>query len=188
MLQRMVSTGVVLLFLILAANGQEKKEQKPETYTAVAVGVRGPVASRTTNLDFRVSEYTSDEQVEEYLEVLAEGGVNELRRTLEKVKVGSVSPTGRIGTDIAVARRRQTEDGTLLTFVTARYMPFFEVYRSGRSTDYPFGVFQILVDAEGKGEGSAIIAARISFDKEERLVIESYGHMDTIRLVNVRRY
>ena len=70
MLQRMVSTGVVLLFLILSANGQEKKEQKPETYTAVAVGVRGPVASRTTNLDFRVSEYTSDEQVEEYLEVL----------------------------------------------------------------------------------------------------------------------
>ncbi|MFZ0429639.1 MAG: hypothetical protein WAO20_16090 [Acidobacteriota bacterium] len=192
MMRRLMCAGVVVIFLLLAANGQEKEQQKgkqkTESYTAMAVGVRGAAAASSTSLNFRVNEYTSDEQAEEFLELLVEGGLDHLRRALEKVKVGTVAPAGRLGTDIAVARRRQTEAGTLLTFVTARNMPFFELYRSGRSTNYPFGVFQLLVDEEGKGEGSAIAAARVFFDKEDRLVIESYGHMDTIRLVNVRRY
>ena len=46
-------------------------------------------------------------------------------------------------------------------------------------TDYEFGVIQMLVDEKGKGEGSAIAAARIKFDKEGVLIIESYGQMDT---------
>ncbi len=181
---------MMLLALTLAAADGVAQEQKKkgDHYAAVAVAVRGVAAARSINLDFRINEYTSDEKVNEYLDVLREGSVEALRRALEKVDIGQVSPTGSVGTPIAVARTRKTERGTLITIVTARYMPFLELYRSGRSTDYPFGVFQMLVDDKGRGEGSAILAARIKFDKEGALIIESYGHLDTVRLANVRRY
>ncbi len=193
--RKLLSTMMTALLslTVVAADGaaQEKKKEekkKADHYAAVAVAVRGVAAAGSINLDFRINEYTSDEKINEYLDILKEGSVEALRRALEKVDVGQVSPTGRVGTPIAVARARKTERGTLITIVTARYMPFFELYRSGRSTDYPFGVFQMLVDEKGQGEGMAIIAARIKFDKEGALIIESYGHLDTVRLSNVRRY
>jgi len=184
------SIMLAMLFALtfLAADGSAQEKKKPDHYSAVAVAVRGVAAARSVNLDFHINEYTSDEKAKELADILREGDVHALRRAMEKLDIGQVSPTGRIGTPIAFARTRQTDRGLLITIATARDMPFFEMYRSGRSTDYPLGVFQLLVDEKGRGEGSAITAARVKFDKEGTLVLESYGHLDTVRLSNVRRY
>ncbi|MEE8585626.1 MAG: hypothetical protein V3T83_12325 [Acidobacteriota bacterium] len=97
------------------------------------------------------------------------------------------APPGRIGTDIAVARARKMEDGrTRIILVTARNMPFFELYNAGRSTDYPFGWFELYLDESGKGEGRVIVAAKIKFDKQRVLQIESYG-LEPFKLSNIRR-
>jgi hypothetical protein len=140
------------------------------------------------NLDIYIKEYTSDEKMQELLGILSEGGPDALRRPLEKLDVGQISPVGRVGVPIAVARARKTEKGTLISIVTARNMSFWELREGGRSTDYQFSVLQMMVDERGKGEGSVIVAAKIKFDKEGTLVIESYGIQDTVRLANVRKY
>jgi hypothetical protein len=63
---------------------------------------------------------------------------------------------------------------------------FVELYRGGRTTDYPFGCLQVKLDAKGQGSGQIMAAARIRFNKKEgKYEIESYGNQ-YIKAVNVR--
>ena len=65
-------------------------------------------------------------------------------------------------------------------------MPFVELYRNGRSTDYPFGFIQVKLDQKGQGGGQILVAARIRFDKKKQhYEIESLGNQ-YIKAVNVR--
>ena len=107
---------------------------------------------------------------------------------LEELDKGQLSSSGNIGVPIAVARAYQVEGGTLYNIVTARNISFIEMWRGERSRNYPFSVVQIMVDDNGVGEGSIILAADIRIDEEVgRIVVESFGFHDTIRLTNVRR-
>lgn len=106
-----------------------------------------------------------------------EKGTDALRRALEKEDRGQVSVTGRVGNQIAVARKCQIGSETVITLVTARTMPFLELYRSGRSTDYPFGYMQVKLNEKGEGDGQIMALAKIRFNKKaEKYEIESYGN------------
>ena len=164
---------------------KDEKEEKVHRFTATAQGTKGAFAARTVFLNFRITKFTTDEEVMEYIKILKEGGTNALRRKLEKVEVGRVYTSAGTGNDVAVARVRQTEKGYLVTFVTARRLGFFELRQGSRSTDYPFGFFQILFDEDGKGKGQVLVATKFSFNKENQFVIESLGD-SPFRLVNVR--
>lgn len=161
-------------------------QEKQEVYSAVMIPTRAGLGARSVDLTMRVREYTSDEELQELAEILAEGGQDALQRRMEKLRLGTIAPTGRLGSDIAVARRRSTENGTRIVLVTARSMSFLELRSGGRSTDYPFSIVRFDLDDEGRGEGQVIAAARVRFDKEGRLEVESLGRGD-IRLSRVRR-
>ena len=66
---------------------------------------------------------------------------------------------GRVGNQIAVARKRQIGSDTIIVTVTARDMLFVELYRAGRTTDYPFGFLQVKLNANGEGTGEIMAAA-----------------------------
>jgi hypothetical protein len=171
--------------LLPAAYSQEEKT-KPEHYSAVAIGTGGSVGGKTMQFDFRITRYTTDEELNSYAEILKEKGPEALRRALEKVDVGRLSPVGRTGNQIAVARKRQDGSETVITIVTARTMPFIELYQGGRSTQYPFGYLQVKLDDKGQGAGQIMAAAKIRFNKKSGgYEIESYGNQ-YIKAVNVR--
>jgi hypothetical protein len=66
-------------------------------------------------------------------------------------------------------------------------MPFLELYRSSRTTDYPFGYLQVKLDAKGQGAGQIMAAAKIRFDKKKgQYEIESFGNQ-FIKATNIRR-
>lgn len=185
---QVLAMATVTVLALAPAVAQKKKKQKGTTYGATMVGVRGMVGASSHPITIRVYGQTSDEQVNEYLEIIREGKKGELRRVLEKVKgIGRINADGRVGTEMAVVRERQTENGKLINIVTARNLPFIELYISGRTVDYPFSVVQLMVDENGKGQGSVILAARIRFNAEGALEIESYG-LQPFQLVNVRTY
>ena len=185
-------TGTLTLLLVLgiatflpAAYGQEEKT-KPEAYSAVAIGTGGSVGGKSMQFDFRITKYTSDEELDQFAEILKEKGPEALRRALEKEDVGRINPAGRTGNQIAVARKRQDGSETVITIVTARTMPFIELYQSGRSTQYPFGYLQVKLDEKGQGAGQIMAAAKIRFNKKSgKYEIESYGNQ-YIKAVNVR--
>ena len=174
-----------ITFLLPASYGQDVKV-KAEAYSAVAMGTGGSVGGKTIQFDFRVTKYNSDEEVNNFAEILKEKGPDALRRALEKEDVGRINPVGGTGNQIAVARKRQEGSETVITMVTARNMPFIELYRGGRTTDYPFGFLQVKLNEKGEGAGQIMAAAKIRFNgKKGHYEIESYGNQ-YIKAVNVR--
>ena len=179
--------GVAAFWPLLAASSQEEEERE-ETFTMIAIPTKGS-ARITIDITLRIKKFTTDEEVLELIEVLKEGGTDQLRRTMEKMQNGKVTPRGRIGADVAVARVHKTEEGERFIVVTARTIPGFELYVSGRSRDYPFGWFEFEIDEEGKGVGlgALIVAAKLQFNKEGQFEIVSYG-IQPYQLTNIKRW
>ena len=173
------------IFALLASYGQDE-QKRPEAYSAVAMGTGGSVGGKSIQFDFRISSYTTDEEVDKFAALLKEKGQDALRNALEKEDKGRLNPTGRVGNQIAVARKRQQGTGTIITIVTARVMSFTELYNSGRSRDYPFGYLQVKLNDKGEGTGQIMAAAKIKFNKKSgHYELESYGNQ-YIKAVNVR--
>jgi hypothetical protein len=185
-----IFAGIALLATHSAAAQENPEKPKREAYTAVVLSTSGATASMSTSINVYIDRFTTDAEMMEYFEILAEGGGkhrDQLRRTLEKIKVGAVAPTGGLGNDIAIARAVDTPEGRRITAVTARTMSFVELRNMGRTTDYPFGMIQFTLDAEGKGQGILLLAFQPKINKDGVLEIESYGH-NPLKLLNVKRY
>jgi hypothetical protein len=177
-------TLVLLVSLTVDAAAQD--QTPPQAYTGVAVGTGGSVGAKTISFDFRVTQYTTDEELQNFAQLVKDKGTDALRRALEKEDKGRISAVGSTGNQIAVARKRQQGSETIITIVTARTMPFVELYNNGRTTDYPFGYLQVRLDSTGKGSGQIMAAARIRFDKKKgQYEIESFGNQ-YIKATNVR--
>jgi hypothetical protein len=176
----------MVAFLILAAGVLAQEKTSPEAYSGVAIGTGGSVGGKTIQFDFRITQYTTDEELQNFAQLVKDKGTDALRSALEKEDKGRINAVGSTGNQIAVARKRQQGADTIVTIVTARTMPFIELYRGGRSTDYPFGYLQVKLDAKGEGTGQIMAAAKIRFDKKKgNYEIESYGNQ-YIKATNVR--
>lgn len=176
---------IVCISLLQCSYGQDEKKQ-PEAYSGVAMGTGGSVGGKSVQFDFRITGYTTDEEVDKFAALLKEKGPDALRSALEKEDKGRLNPAGSTGNQIAVARKRQHGTETIITIVTARIMSFAELYKSGRSTDYPFGYLQVKLNDKGEGTGQIMAAAKIRFNKKSgHYEVESYGNQ-YIKAVNVR--
>jgi hypothetical protein len=177
---------VFLVFLVSAPGLFAQDKLPTEAYSGVAIGTGGGVGGKSVQFDFRITQYTTDEEVQNFAQLVKEKGTDALRRALEKEDKGRINRVGTTGNQIAVARKRQEGPDTIITVVTARTMPFLELYNGGRSTGYPFGYLQVKIDAKGVGTGQIMAAAKIRFDKEKGTYeIESYGNQ-YIKAANVR--
>jgi hypothetical protein len=157
-----------------------------EAYSGVAMGTGGSVGGKTIQFDFRITRYTTDEELQNFAQLVKDKGTDALRRSLEKEDKGRVNVVGSTGNQIAVARKRQQGADTIITIVTARTMPFLELYNNGRTTDYPFGFLQVKLNDKGEGTGQIMAAAKIRFDKKKgQYQIESFGNQ-YIKATNVR--
>lgn len=165
--------------------GQEQEKKKAESYAGTAIGTGGPMGGRTMQFNFTISEYTTDEEVVNFANLLKERGQDALRDALDKQNKGRINPVGTVGNEIAVARKRQVGKDTFITIVTARIMSFAELYRNGRTSDYPFGFMLLKLDENGKGSGQIMAACSIRFSKKSgKFEIESFGNQ-YIKAINI---
>jgi len=191
MRRRIVLVAAVVLaaglLLLQAAYTQDKP--KPEQYSAVWMLTGGARGGSSMPIDIRINRYTTDEEMKKFAEILVEGGTERLRRALEKEDVGQVSPVGRVGTPLAVARKFVNGNKTTIRVATARNMSFLELRYSGRSVDYPYTIIQLDLDENGKGMGTGIAAAAVRFNKKKNTYeIESLQHgTEYNKLLNVRK-
>ena len=175
----------IFTFLLLA-QGVRAQDQTPEAYTGVAMGTGGSVGGKSIQFDFRVTQYNTDEDIQKFAQLLQDKGADALRRALEKENKGRIAVVGSTGTQIAIARKRSQGADTIITIITPRILPFAELYNNGRSTSYPFGYLQVKLDAQGKGSGQIMAAAKIRFDKKSgQYQIESFGNQ-YIKATNIR--
>ncbi|MGB9431056.1 MAG: hypothetical protein WBQ89_02335 [Candidatus Acidiferrum sp.] len=180
-------TLIVFSLLVCVSPAVFAQDKAPiEAYSGVAMGTGGTVGGKTMQFDFRITQYTTDEEVQNFAQLVKDKGTDALRRALEKEDKGRINVVGSTGNQIAVARKRQQGSDTIITIVTARTMPFMELYNNGRSTDYPFGFLQVTLNAKGEGTGQIMAAAKIRFDKKKgQYQIESFGNQ-YIKATNIR--
>ena len=95
--------------------------------------------------------------------------------------------TMRLGTDIRYARNFAGEDGgRRIVIMTSRVIGFREEVNQPRTTDYPFSLFEMRFDSQGKGQGKMAYATKIRFDKNKNNVELENFSSEPVRLNNLR--
>jgi hypothetical protein len=95
--------------------------------------------------------------------------------------------TMRLGTHIRYAMSFPLENGgRRIVIITPRIIGFREQVNMPRTYDYPFSLFQMHFDKNGKGEGRMAYATQITFDKKTNSIeLENYSS-EPVRLTNVK--
>ena len=123
------------------------------------------------------------------LTTLQESGQDKLIETLQKIRprVGYMRTPNSIGYDFYYARNHPMPDGTRRVVVaTNRRVSFREAVNNTRSMDYQLTLIELHLDANGKGDGKLVPAAKVTWDKEaKRIEIENYNALpvDLIQVV-----
>ncbi|HTH52120.1 MAG TPA: hypothetical protein VL501_09315, partial [Pyrinomonadaceae bacterium] len=103
---------------------------------------------------------------------------DDLRDALRHNEVGRFSIGGRVGLPVEAAIADNVEGRTRIRAVLERWQGFGELWRAGRSLDYPFSYIELYIDRSGSGQGTFIAAAKIRWrnDKGQNQVeIEDFG-------------
>ena len=173
-LQRVTLVVIAAALLIAAtAIAQEKA-----TFTGTIVqtqNMRLP-GGGTFQIKIVVDQWTSVEERERLLGVFKESGSEALMTELRKQKAGYIVPPAVSrwpSWEIDVAALIETEDGKIVRVFTERPIIFGEAYYNTRSKDYEFGIVELKLDRDGKGEGATIPAVRLSLDEQGNIVVES---------------
>jgi hypothetical protein len=171
MMKRFTYLTVLLLCFSVLLLADDKP--KPIVYSATVIPAGAGV--RPVSIKLYVSGETTDAEVQQLAMALKSGGMDALEKAMDKMENGRVTPVKTTGTSVAVVRTKKTDKGQRITMVTNRPITFPELWNSTRSADYPFGIVQLDLDDQGKGEGSIIVAAKIEFTADNQITVESYG-------------
>jgi hypothetical protein len=171
---------IVVTFAFANATGQDKKKSDfLDVYTGTLMNSNGPM--RTTSFNLSIKEYTTDEVAQGYLGMLVEGDQFDLLKKIDDLDLGFMSAHGSLGRKLLIARKTQMPDGrTRIVAAFERWQTFNEVRGGYRVSDYPFGVIEIFVDANGKGSGTFIAACAVDMKKDKKtgkyqLELENFG-------------
>ena len=179
MLCSIVLVGVSLLPPKLKSQNQPKQGSRPakEVYTGTAVAVGGQFGGASRPFTLEITGYTPNETVQQNFQVLRTQGQDDFMKAIKTKKLGFFAFEGQVGRDLNFILETQTENGRKITILFERWLQMFEVRYGTRSQDYPFAYIELFINDSGKGEGSLIGLAKVSFDKKNpnNLDIENFG-------------
>jgi hypothetical protein len=140
--------------------------------------------ARTNTVDIVIERWSTPEEIEKLRGVMIEDRTR-LLDAVQKIKprCGYFRTSNTLGWDVQFAHETQMDDGTRKIVIgTDRPVSFFEARNNPRSRDYEFTLAEIRMPKEGKGQGKAIPAAKLTWDKQKNtLEIENYSR-EPVRL------
>ena len=141
----------------------------------------------TNFFTIQVDEYTSDEEFIEFMEILAGGGPGRLEDAFLRSRKGRIV-INSMGYDVALVRSTPTESGRVVRAFTVRHLGFDESVGRARSREYPFGMIELQLNHNGRGDGVLVVAARLQLNADGRLEVETFRETfgtPVFRLMNV---
>jgi hypothetical protein len=181
------------LFLCCAAapafSGSQGKESKSriERFSATLAVISGPASGRVRQVTIYISDYSTEAEAAQLAGAFADGGSKALFKVLTKLKSkGRVAPTGSTGYQVRFIRSIQTPNGRKIVMLTDRPISFLERYYGSRSSDYQYGLVELNINDDGKGEGSLIWAAKVKGISGGSIEVENFG-IEPARLMKVRK-
>jgi hypothetical protein len=175
-----------LLALTLLTVPAPAASAKPiETFRAFAASLG---TGRAGSLTITINRWSTDAEREMLLTTLQEFGPDKLVDTLMKLPpVGYMRTPNSLGYDLYYARNNPAPDGGRQVVIgTNRRVRFREAATSQRSLQYQMTVIELRLNADGKGEGKMVPAAKVSWNaKEKKIAIENYNALP-VDLLNVQ--
>jgi len=193
--------GVVLVGMMAVPGAQAPAKQGPEatpadkvriTGWALSMGTAAPGANQT--IQITINRWSSAPQRERLIQVFFDKKQDGLLRALEDEPElgrfnfpGYMGPdpnnTMRLGTTIRYAWSHPGEDGgRRIIVITPRVISFVEARNRPRTYDYPFTLFEMRFDGNGKGVGKMAVATAINFDKEKKVIELENFSSEPVRL------
>lgn len=169
-----------ILFISLSVNAQSR-----ETYTGTMVGVGGRLGGVSRPFTLTIDRRTSDSDVARAVAILSEGGQDALLENVRRERLGRFSLSGQVGRELNFVTETTLPNGERkIMIIFERWMNLYELRAGARSTDYPFGYVELILDRSGRGTGTFIPAARIRFNHNQ-VEVENFGTFPA-RLFGVR--
>jgi hypothetical protein len=187
--QSLRSIALLAAAVVIAAAPVPATAKEPELLRLRANAIDLNNRVRTNTVDIVIERWSTEEETASLKAVLVEQGREKLLSALQKVKprCGYVRTSTSLAWDIYFAREVELPGGgRKISLGSDRPTSFWEASNNPRSKDYEFSLAEIHLGADGKGEGKAIRAAMVSFDKEKNtLEIENYQR-EPVRLSQVQ--
>jgi hypothetical protein len=165
--------------------------------TGWALNMSNIATGANQTIQIRIDSWSTPAQrqqlIETFLEKKQDGLVAALEKQPERGRFnfpGYMGPdpnsTMRLGTDIRYAMSFPGEDGgRRIVIITPRVIGFRENVNQPRTIDYPFTMFEMRFDKDGKGEGRMAYMTQILFDKKKNTIeLENYSS-EPVRLNNL---
>jgi|EndMetStandDraft_9_1072997.scaffolds.fasta_scaffold126989_2 hypothetical protein len=165
--------------------------------TGWALSMSNVATGKNQTIEIRINGWSSPSQrahlIQTFMEKKQEGLLKELERQPEIGRFnfpGYMGPDPNsimtLGTDIRYAMNHPGEDGgRRIVIITPRVIGFREARNQPRTYDYPFTLFELRFDKNGKGEGRMAYATQIQFDKKKnQIALENYSS-EPVRLNNL---
>jgi hypothetical protein len=180
---------IPVTFLILLVAVVSLGQRTTFTGSVLIYGSGANTRTTTSTFTLNVNGITSSADTDRLLGVLQSGGQDDLQRALHDNDLGRFSIGGRVGTPVEAVVVDRVEGRLRVRAIMERWKGFGELWRGGRSLDYPFSYAEILIDPRtGNGEGTFIAAAKIRWRNDhgqKQVEIEDFGTFPG-RLMGVR--
>jgi hypothetical protein len=174
-----VPRAALVLALALAGAGASLASADEALLRLRAWAINLNNGARTNTVDIVIERWSTPEEIEKLRGVMIEDRTR-LLDAVQKIKprCGYFRTSNTLGWDVQFAHETQMDDGTRKIVIgTDRPVSFFEARNNPRSRDYEFTLAEIRLpkDGKSKGQGKAIPAAKLTWDKEKNtLEIENY--------------
>ena len=186
---RLLLLWIVTIAAVAATTGTLIAAKPIEHLTAFAVDMSNTaMRTRAGTIDIVINRWSTDQERDQLLSTLREGGTDGLLRALQKIKdpAGYIRTPSSIGYPLRFARQITMADGgRRIIIATDRYVSFLEATTQPRSVDYPFMLVDIRIGADGKGTGKLMPVAKVTMNEDHVVEIENYAS-EPVRLTEVR--
>ena len=188
-----IATALLTLGVMAALSAQGQPSQEPSAtdkvrITGWALNMSNTATGANQTIQITIDKWSTpaerDRLIQVFMEKKQDGLVDALNDLPEKGRFnfpGYMGPdpnnTMRLGTEIRYAMSTALPDGgRRIVVMTPRIMGFQELRNQPRTVDYPFTLFQMQFDKNGKGEGRMAYGTKIEFDKKKQVIdLENYS-------------
>ena len=181
-----VIAAVILAGLATAPAARAATPEGQERFSAFAVDLGGFYGTSTAMVQINVDRWSTPEERRHLETVFAESGPDALLAAVQKqAPVGRIYTVGSLGWDLRFAYQVPlASGGRRIVLGTDRALGFHEASRRPRSIDYPFTVLEMRVDENGRGQGTMVLASKVT-SMGETIELENYTHIP-VRLTQVK--
>ncbi|HVZ21552.1 MAG TPA: hypothetical protein VG871_10845 [Vicinamibacterales bacterium] len=193
-MRRLIVTAAVVALVaaaprLLEAQHNEHTGRFEFTAVATSIGLPGNPVGQAP-VDIVVSRWSTEMERRSLLMALTKDGQRGLLDKLQGMKpVGTIRVNNQgLAYDLRYSHEKpDPEGGRQIVLGTDRPISAWEALRQPRSIDYPFTVIQMHLDDNGEGQGTVVLAARVTASDDGRYITVENLAAGPIKLTNIKQ-